>query len=239
MKTRKCSKCKKDLPLTRNFFYYDKKGKYGLAYMCIECTKKNVDRCRKNNPEAKEKHTKRCRKWRKRNPEKTKEACNKYREKNRLFCNRLSADYKAKHKKYYKEHHKQYMNYKRRTDLKFNLNSKMAIAIGTSLRGNKNGKKWEDLINYTIKDLKERLQNTIPQGYDWRDFLNGELHIDHILPIKLFQFKTPEDEEFKQCWSLYNLRLLSAKENILKRENITNSILLWLLLKEERVTEVK
>ena len=72
----------------------------------------------------------------------------------------------------------------------------------------------------------------MPKGYCWQDCLEGKLHIDHIIPIKAFIFNKPEDEEFKQCWSLHNLRLLPAEENLSKSDNITNPVLLKLLLEE-------
>jgi len=219
MKTRKCSKCKKDLPLTREFFYYDKKGKYGFGYMCIQCTKENVNRCRKLDPEAKEKHTKRCREWRKKNPESLKKACNKYRKKNREFCNRLSANYKAKHKEYYKKYHTWYTNYRRKIDSRFNLNSRMSIAMGKSLKGNKNGKHWEDLVGYTLDDLKKHLEKQFKNGMTWSNY--GKWHIDHIIPIKVFNFTKPEHIDFKRCWALSNLQPLWAKENLSKQGRLT------------------
>ena len=118
--------------------------------------------------------------------------------------------------------------------LKYRVNSNIHKAIWKSLKGNKMGRRWESLVNYTLNDLKKRLNKTMPEDNTWNDFMEGNLHIDHILPIKLFQFKTPEDKEFKQCWSLYNLRLLPAKENLSKNANITNPILLGLLLKETK-----
>lgn len=121
---------------------------------------------------------------------------------------------------------------KYRTDLKFNLNDKIKRAINISLKGNKNGRCWETLVDYTLSDLIKQLKSTISEGYTWQDFIQGKLHIDHIIPIKAFIFKTPEDKGFKDCWSLYNLRLLSVEENILKGDKITNPILLNLLLNE-------
>jgi len=120
---------------------------------------------------------------------------------------------------------------KRRIDLKLNINEKIRRAISISLKENKNGRHWENLVNYTLNDLIKRLEITMPKGYNWQDYLNGDLQIDHIIPIRAFEFKTPEDEEFKECWSLYNLRLLSSDENRLKHDTIDNPILLGLLIK--------
>ena len=119
---------------------------------------------------------------------------------------------------------------RKKTDKKYNINCRMRILTWWSLRGNKKNRSWKTLIDYTLTDLIKRLNKTMPEGYNWQDYLKGKLHIDHIIPIRAFIFKNPEDNEFKQCWSLYNLRLLPAKENIIKSDNITNPILLGLLL---------
>jgi hypothetical protein len=46
--------------------------------------------------------------------------------------------------------------------------------------------------------------------------MEGKLHLDHIRPISSFNYKSYEDIEFKKCWSLNNLQLLFACDNISK-----------------------
>lgn len=36
--------------------------------------------------------------------------------------------------------------------------------------------------------------------------------IDHIIPLNLFHYNTEQDEQFKVCWSLANLRPLEKIE---------------------------
>jgi len=123
------------------------------------------------------------------------------------------------HRIYNLTHRKERSIYKRmklRTDLKFNLNQKIAKAIGRTLKGNKNGKYWESLVGYTKGDLIKRLKYTLPRGYVWQDFLDGRLHIDHIIPISVFNFTKSEHIDFKRCWALDNLQLLTAKDNRIK-----------------------
>lgn len=38
--TKVCSKCKQEFPATRDYFYRQKGGKYGLRGICIDCKKK-------------------------------------------------------------------------------------------------------------------------------------------------------------------------------------------------------
>lgn len=115
---------------------------------------------------------------------------------------------------------RKYYQNKLKTNLKFNLNYKMRKALGKSLKGNKAGRTWESLTNYTLKDLKKWLDETMPKGYTWEDYLTAKLHIDHIIPISAFNFTKPEHTDFKRCWALSNLRLLPARENIIKWDHL-------------------
>ena len=130
-----------------------------------------------------------------------------------------------------REYDKKWKENRRKTNLKFNLQSKIGRAILKSLKGNKAGRHWETLVGYTLKDLIKQLKTTMPEGYTWQDYLDGKLHVDHIIPIRAFVFDKPEDPEFKDCWSLWNLRLLAVEENLKKNSNFDNPILLGLLLK--------
>jgi len=124
--------------------------------------------------------------------------------------------YNIDHSEKIKEQRKKYRNNKNKTDLKYRLNKIMRKAIWESLRGNKNGRHWENLVKYTLEDLMKRLKETMPENYTWQDYLDGRLQIDHIIPIKAFAFQKSEEKEFMWCWSLTNLRLLPTKENLIK-----------------------
>ena len=185
----------------------------------------------------KEKLNERGKQWRKNNPEKEKQYCIDNKEKRNKQNRQWRIGNKKYTKQYYKDNYEKInerankrLKLKRKEDIQYNLNCRISRAMRYSLKANKNGRHWEDLINYTLTDLKKQLDKTMLEGYCWNDLLTGKLHIDHIIPIRAFIFKNPEDNEFKQCWSLYNLRLLPAKENIIKSDNITNPILLGLLL---------
>lgn len=145
------------------------------------------------------------------------------RERNRRYRENNPGEYSKYSKQWYKDNpdwYRQYAKNKRRTDLKYNLNYKMGKNIGKALKGNKAGRSWEFLTGYTLAELIERLNETMPVGYAWKDYLNGDLHIDHIIPISAFNFNCPEHIDFKRCWALENLRLLPAKENMIKHNKL-------------------
>ena len=132
------------------------------------------------------------------------------------YCKKCHKQWREKNPEYYKK----YFFIKRKTDLKYNLNYKMCIAINISIKKNKNGRTWESLVGYTLADLIKRLKKTMPAGFTWQNFLSGELHIDHIIPIDAFNFTRPEHTDFLRCWALSNLRLLPAKENLRKSNKL-------------------
>lgn len=187
---------------------------------------------RRNNPEYNKQYTKL---WKENNPEKRKENDSQYRERNRkeirrrnkLFYKNNQEKLIKQTKRYYennKEEMKKYKNQwhknKWKSDLRFNLNRRMGFAMWIVLKNNKAGRKWEDLVGYTINDLIKHLKKTMPKGYTWQDYLEGKLHIDHKIPKSVFNFTKPEHIDFKRCWALSNLQLLPAKENLIKHNKL-------------------
>ena len=197
---------------------------------------------KKYRSENREYHLERLRKWQREN----KKHILEYNKKNEKHRNKINRQWREKNKEYYKKYHKEYhkknpecrkqyykdninkireyckiwQKNRKRTNLKHNLTCKMRLAIWHSLKGNKKGRHWENLVGYTLKDLIRRLKRTMPKGYTWKDFMEGKLHIDHIIPIKVFNFTKSEHIGFKRCWALKNLQLLLAKENNIKRAKL-------------------
>ncbi len=94
------------------------------------------------------------------------------------------------------------------------LRCRMSGGIRASLLYGKRGYAWESLVGYTAEDLKKRLEKTMPSGYIWNDL--PKLHIDHIIPLSAFNVEDEHSIDFHRCWSLSNLRLLPAIDNIKK-----------------------
>lgn len=67
-------------------------------------------------------------------------------------------------------------------------------------------KTLELILDYSMDDLAKHLNiscYTDLKGYE----------IDHILPKSSFKTKSIYDNNFKKCWSLKNLQLLTTREN--------------------------
>ena len=146
------------------------------------------------------------RQWALNNPENIKQINKRYRKKNSSKRN---------------EYQRKWKNERYITDLKYNLNCRMGVLIWQTLKANKNDHHWKALIDYTLDELIKYLQKTIPIGYTWQDYLQGKLHIDHIVPKSVFNYTNPEHIDFKRCWALSNLRLLPAEENMKKNNKLT------------------
>jgi len=196
---RKCRFCNKDF-VTKN----DRDW-----YCCEKCKENNKKIIRKNiRKRYKENHLDKLKETKRKSDK-------KYYEKNK---NKI--EFKQKRKQYRennKEKTKEYRK-KRRQNPKNRLNHNISSLILYSLKGNKNGNHWENIVNYTLNKLIEHLELT--SKYSIQDYLEKDLHIDHIIPISTYNFKSFENEEFKKCWNLRNLRLITAKENLSKSNNL-------------------
>jgi hypothetical protein len=51
--------------------------------------------------------------------------------------------------------------------------------------------------------------------WDDNDISTWKWQIDHIIPQHKLPYSSMEDENFKKCWALENLRPYSAKQNLL------------------------
>lgn len=63
---------------------------------------------------------------------------------------------------------------------------------------------WQNWGKYYVRTWDDTDQST----WTWQ--------IDHIIPQSKLLYTDIDDENFKKCWSLENLRPLSAKQNILE-----------------------
>jgi len=105
-------------------------------------------------------------------------------------------------------------NKKRENDPATMLNHKMGCSIRKSLGRNKNGAHWELLVGYDRIKLKQHLEAQFQEGMKWENY--GEWHIDHIIPLSIFNIESVKSKGFKKAWSLENLRPMWSRDNIKK-----------------------
>jgi len=93
------------------------------------------------------------------------------------------------------------------------LYHRMSQSVRSALRGAKRKCKWEDLLGYSVEELKAHLEAQFTEGMTWDKFFGGGIHIDHAIPRINFKYTSPTDPQFKQCWALSNLRPIWPKKN--------------------------
>jgi hypothetical protein len=118
----------------------------------------------------------------------------------------------------------------RRQDPMFRLSSAISCLILQSLKGGaKDG--WRKILGYGIDELRAHLEKQFEPWMNWDNYGLHGWHIDHIIPISVFNYQTVEDLDFKRCWALKNLRPLGAYDNYTKGAKLEKSFQPALLLK--------
>jgi len=214
MKT--CTKCGEDKMISE--FTKNKSKKEGLNNWCKECSRLyNKIYYQQNTDKAKE--------YALQNFDKIKIRMRKYgiayRQEN---AERIKAKKKEYYESYYKVARRERMakneRERRRAGLICKINKNMSLAIWRSLQGNKNGNCWEDLVGYTLNDLKQHLESQFKDGMTWGNYGKNGWEIDHKIPISIFNIKGIKSRGFKNCWSLENLQPMWQEKNASKRNKL-------------------
>lgn len=141
-------------------------------------------------------------------------------------------------KSYIKNKHKHVeskRNYERsriKTDIIYKMRKHFSCSIFNALRkngGNKNRGSILTKLPYTIKELKKHIESLFEPWMNWRnwgaysnkwddnDQSTWTWNIDHIIPQCKLPYTSMDDDNFKKCWALSNLRPLSSKQNVTER----------------------
>jgi len=204
---KKCTKCLKE----KNEVDF-----YGKHAECKSCFKKRRKKyCLKNKEELKKQRRKRY--------EKNKE---KMLLQAKLYYENNKEEILKKEKKYYEKNRNKkiaeacnYEKNRRKSDEGYRLRRNVHALFGRFLKGKKS-KKFEEYVGYSYNDLVSYL-GELREGY----------HVDHIIPKSLYSLENIK--EIKKCWSLKNLRLLPAKENLSRSKNID-----WNLIKQHSLYDI-
>ena len=194
-----------------------KQGKPTISYKCKACAKIYAKKWADNNRDKTRKATAA---WYAKNKAHASEYDKKWRLENK---DRKIAQIKRWAEKN-PEKVKQYRdrgNAKVRSTIKGRINDAFSSAIYRSLRGDKGGRHWEKLVGYTIEDLKKHIEKQFKDGMSWDNYGKYTWHIDHKIPVAVFNIVSPECLDFKRCWALSNLQPLWAKENHSKHSKIS------------------
>jgi len=228
-----CTRCGTKYLATLDFFTKDKEGKYGLHPKCKHCVSErrkkyymeNAERCcgyvKKYNDNHIEKIKAYNKKYHKEHNEKINARKRSYRIDNIDIVMTSEKKYRENNIEKRKEYSRSVSKekyYNIRKDPKKFLTLTMGNAIRQALGRQKNGHHWESLVGYTLDDLSQHLEKQFKPGMTWEN--RGLWHIDHKIPITVFNYNKPKDLDFKRCWALSNLQPLWGSENMSKNAKI-------------------
>lgn len=211
---KQCCSCKQ-WKIREKDYYKDKRKKDGFYNNCKKCHKKNTNKHYKKN---KKYYNQKKKKWREDNKEHIKNynKQNKDKQKQYHIENKEKINERKKTKEY-KEKRNEYERERRKYDIQFKLRN---IVSGRINKAIKKENSILIILNYSMEELKKHLELQFDENMSWENYGHGKncWHIDHIIPDSKFQYQSENDEEFKVCWCLDNLRPLWCVDN-LKKQN--------------------
>jgi len=204
-----CKICKKSKTIDN--FHIHRWRKDGRESRCKECRKKLDHIVYKNyrdTPEGKEK----TKKYYAKNKEHLKAKAKEYADRNRDKINNRNTKWKIKNRNKCLVYNKKYYSRKRLIPA-IRLNENISSQINIGFNGKKNVIKWQEYVGYKLEDLVNHLETLFKIGMSWDNHGKDGWEIDHIIPKSLWEFKSYEDREFRQCWALCNLQPLWVIDN--------------------------
>jgi hypothetical protein len=164
----------------------------------------------------------------------TKDRTVKWRQENRKQLRKKEKEWRLKNPDKYKEivfRKSKKQRQKPTSKIKAHVSRQVNFALhrtGNSKQGNSVLK----FLSYTIQELKGHLEKQFEPWMMWSNYgiyresswiendqSTWTWQIDHIIPQSDLPFSSMEEENFQKCWSLSNLRPLSAKQNIMDGSN--------------------
>ncbi len=166
-----------------------------------------------------------------------------YHGKNKDYLNKYCREYyknnieKSKeHRKIYYEKNKKLLNSKNwgrikekmKIDPILKLNINMYWAITKALKRKKLtkcNKPYLDLVDFTLQELMNHVEKQFIDWMSWENY--WKWHLDHIIPKSRFNYNSPFDKEFIECWSLKNFQPLWATDNLQKNNKTMEEYLVY------------
>lgn len=120
------------------------------------------------------------------------------------------------------EKRRDYHREKLQTDSQYRFTQNTRSSVRCSILNNKEVGALRHLP-YSIEELRKHIESQFDDKMNWDNY-GSYWHLDHIVPISAFNITSYEDEDFKTCWALSNLRPLEGRENIKKGSKINEIV---------------
>lgn len=116
--------------------------------------------------------------------------------------------------------------FRRQRDPKFYLTHHIATRVRDQLgaEGYPPGftKNIDDYLGYRMLDLVRYLNEEVlaREGITLKESIKRGYHLDHKHPLSKFDVKHVNSEEFRACWAMTNLWMISAQANLAKSDRV-------------------
>lgn len=179
--------------------------------------------------------------WAKRNPEKLRARNKAWVENNkerakatrRAWCEKNRESIRQRMRKWRDDNRVHFRaNAKKRHDerVRSDLNYRMSYLLRRRIRGaithHKKSNATAKLTGCSLENLKIYLETRFVDGMTWGKFMTGEIHLDHIIPLSLFDLSRPEQQRYAFHFS--NLQPMWASENMSKSDRVYSGQLSFL-----------
>jgi len=186
------------------------------------------------NKQSKEERMAKIKEWQENNPDKHKATISKYHtthkeQEKEYYIN--NSEMIIERNSIYRINHKKEISIKlneKRKDPLIKLRHNISNVIRWNIKFPKKEKSCLKYLLFTIEKLKLHLEAQFAPWMTWENWglynrktwndnnpSTWTWQIDHIIPQSDLPYYSMEDENFKKCWALSNLRPFSAKQNII------------------------
>lgn len=226
---KKCGDCKDTILFVKK---KKKDGSEYFLYTCIACNQKyNKQYFNNYYRNNKESLIETSQNWYKENIDKKKQYDKDYAKKFPNKKKQYDKEYRKLNKDKINKRIQEYVKNRRKNDPQYKLRKSISYSIWYYLNLNNSSKGNQSILKflpYSMQELKSHLESKFESWMNWSNY--GSYHvslwvdndpttwtwnIDHIIPQSKLPYISMNDDNFKKCWELENLRPLSTKQNIL------------------------
>lgn len=212
-------------------FYVKGTNSKGKRYdnMCIEC---RIPDARNRYKENKIQITSKAKIYRAENFTTLKISKAKYQQKNKTLISKKRKIYYTNNLPKLLEGNLRYVKERKKKDPAFKLRLSLSNSITKALKksgASKAGQSILKFLPYTLEELKQYIESNFDKSWmnwenqghykidEWNDSdpSTWKWQLDHIIPHSEFKYESMEEQTFRDCWALSNLRPLSAKQNLI------------------------
>lgn len=146
----------------------------------------------------------------------------------KLKKTRVGVCYRNKCKKCF---YKKQMEYNKH-DISHRIRKNLKERIKKILKGEYKNISTYELLKCSKSEFKKYFESLFTQGMTWKKYFDGDIHIDHIVPLSYFNLA--DDRELQYACNYQNLQPLWAKDNLKKHNTIDKNdwrvsrVLQWL-----------